>query len=86
MEIIAVIIGVLLSGMTCAIIAERKGRSSIGWFAIGVLFSYIALPLLCVATDVEKQEKEKPKPKECPQCGAENAANARVCRMCKQIL
>ena len=52
MEIFVVVIAVLLSGMTCAIIAGQKGRSALGWFVIGALFSFIAIPLLCIASDV----------------------------------
>lgn len=39
-------------GVICAVLAERKGRSPFNWFVMGFLFSFLALILLLVMSDL----------------------------------
>jgi hypothetical protein len=40
-------------GLICALIADSKGRSGVGWFFIGFFFSIIALVLVLVVSDLK---------------------------------
>ena len=48
---------VLIFGSLCALLAHQKGRSSIGWFFIGVFFNLLGLIiLLCLSNLREEQD------------------------------
>jgi hypothetical protein len=50
----------LIFGTICAVVANGKGRSAVGWFFIGFLFGLIALIIVCIISDIKEQEsKEK---------------------------
>lgn len=42
---------------TCGIIAEDRGRNGIGWFLLGMLFSFFALVAVCALSCKEKPSK-----------------------------
>jgi len=48
-------------GVICAVVASGKGRSPVGWFLIGFLFSLLGLIILLVIKDLneEKAQREK---------------------------
>ncbi|MFW5882387.1 MAG: hypothetical protein ACOCVS_02030 [Planctomycetota bacterium] len=45
--------------MICALIASSKGRSAIGWFLIGFLLGFIGLIIICVVSDLKKQQAKE---------------------------
>lgn len=47
----------LVFGGICAAIASSRGRSGVGWFFIGFLFSCFALVVLLVLPDLKKDEE-----------------------------
>ena len=55
----------LIMGTVCAIVANSKGRSAVGWFFIGFLFGLIALIIVAVMPNLkEQQSKEKAQKRE----------------------
>jgi hypothetical protein len=46
MDFAILIIFQVIVAMICAVMADRKGRSAIGWFLLGVLFPLIALIII----------------------------------------
>ena len=62
--LIALLINLLipaLFGVVCAVIAQSRGRSAVGWFFIGLIGGCIALIVLLVLPDleVERQKYER---------------------------
>ncbi len=57
-EIIIELGAAILFGVVCALIANSKGRSSLGWFLLGFFFSCIALIIiLCLSNLNEENAK-----------------------------
>lgn len=50
-----IVIG-LIFGVICALVANGKGRSAVGWFFLGFLFGLISLIIVCVISDLKKEE------------------------------
>jgi hypothetical protein len=46
-------------GIICAVIAQSRGRSAVGWFFIGLFFSCLGLIILLVIPDLKVQEEER---------------------------
>jgi hypothetical protein len=46
-------------GTICAVIAQSRGRSAVGWFFIGLLLSCMGLIVLLVIPDLKVQEEER---------------------------
>lgn len=46
-------------GGGCAIIASNKNRDPLGWFALGVLFSLVALIVIAALSPLEKAKPMK---------------------------
>jgi hypothetical protein len=46
-------------GTICAVIAQSRGRSAVGWFFVGFFFSCLGLILLLVIPDLKVQEEER---------------------------
>lgn len=67
-----------------SIIAVAKGRSFIGWFLIGFLFSLFALVLVIVLPSNWKSRPRRrgQKTKTCPDCAEEILEAANVCKHC----
>ena len=45
--LIVAVIGMVIAGTLCAVVAKHKGRSAVGWFVLGAFFGLI--PLIIVA-------------------------------------
>lgn len=43
-------------GALCALLANNKGRSAVGWFILGFLFPLLGLILVLVLPDLKKQQ------------------------------
>lgn len=74
----------LAISMACAIVAGNKGRSSAGWFVLGLLFSILALLIVVVLPSL-KPADAKPTPDthiKCPDCREFVLRDARVCKHC----
>lgn len=81
MEII--VIG-LVFGVICALIASSRGRSALGWFVLGCLFSIFALLLVALLPSL-KTDPNQPTPDthvKCPDCAELVKNEARVCKHC----
>jgi hypothetical protein len=46
-------------GGVCAVIAQQRGRSAIGWFVIGFLLSCIGIVILLVLPDLNQEEARR---------------------------
>lgn len=81
MEVAIIWIGMAIA---CSIVASNKGRSGIGWFFIGLLFSLIALIIVLVLPSL-RADKIAPSPDshvKCPDCRELVLRDARVCKHC----
>jgi hypothetical protein len=65
---IFVLLGLAFGGL-CAHMAVQKGRSPLGWFFVGLLFSIPAYVCLCLRTPTE-QAAGHPSAERCTGCGA----------------
>jgi hypothetical protein len=76
----------IASGLICGAIASRKGRSSGGWFALGLLFGPLALLAIAVASPneaaLERAGLQSRTLRRCPQCAEVIQSKATVCRHC----
>ena len=76
----------LLCGITAAVIYQRKGRSGLAAFVVGVLLGPIGVLLaLLTSTDqkaVEKKQLASGEMKKCPHCAELIKNDAKVCRFC----
>jgi hypothetical protein len=47
----------LVFGIICALIANSKGRSAVGWFFLGVFFHIFTLIVVLIVSDLKAQEQ-----------------------------
>ena len=75
------ILAALVFGVTAALVAFSKGRSSIGWFLCGLVigpFAFIVAALPCVVREGRFVK--------CTTCGEVIQADATLCRYCRTEL
>ena len=76
----------IVCGFACGAIASSKGRSAVGWFLLGCLFSVFTLIVIaCLPADadrVTKRQVEDGREKICPDCAEPVKLAAQVCRFC----
>lgn len=75
--------------ITTGIIADRKGRSVIGWLALAVLVAPITILILLALPSVKPppalpvlEANDIPATKLCPECAEPVRVAAKVCRHC----
>lgn len=75
-----------LLGLLPAVIASKKGRAFVPWWAFGAVLFVIALPAsLLIKSDAEALEAADlytGHKKKCPECAEVVKAEANVCRLC----
>ena len=80
----------IISGISCAAIADSRGVNPGGWFVLGLLLSVTALLFVSIALPNQKElsEKgiEKGTHKKCPYCAEVVRAEALKCRFCHSTL
>lgn len=74
-----------ICGIVCAVIANSKGRSALGWFLVGLLIGFFGVILVAV---LPSEEKAPPglRAVKCPRCNAaQNVPNCSQyeCWQCK---
>jgi hypothetical protein len=84
LEIVAIWI---LFGVVTAIAAHARGRSPLGWFLIGILFSVFGLIAVLVMPRGDDAPQSAPaKFSLCPHCGYGVRASDSFCSSCKRPL
>lgn len=74
-------------GIVSAMIANSKGNSGCGWFAIGVLLGPIGLLMAFFTSDNELEKNfRKGNTKKCPYCAEFVKEEARICKHCGRRL
>lgn len=59
MELVVQLVVMAVFGVACALIAQSRGRSPVGWFFIGLLAGCIGLIILLVIPDLKVQEERE---------------------------
>lgn len=76
----------LIIAIICGVVASSKGRSGIGWFLLGFLFSFFALILVALLPSLKgKPGEEVVSPGthgKCPDCAEVVRLEAKVCKHC----
>ena len=78
MEIIVI---ALACGVACAVIANNKKRSAMGWFLLGCLFPLIALIVIACLSPAEPKKLPDDQ-RACPHCGKAVFRTADTCCHC----
>lgn len=77
--------GAVVAGVITAVVAQLRGRSGIGWFALGALFPAVALLVVAVIPPITA-ESAGPTAEthvRCPDCKELVRKDANVCKHCK---
>ena len=69
-------------GITAGVIAEKRGRSGIGWFLLGCIFGVFAL-IVVIAIPSRHDVPTADTHSKCPDCLEPVLKEARVCRHCR---
>lgn len=76
----------LVSALVTPVIASSKGRSSLGWLILGILFGPIALLFVAVAGRDQRREQraglQSGKLRACPACAEPIKSEAVRCKHC----
>jgi HEAT repeat protein len=70
-------------GVIPAWIAERKGRSGLGWWLYGTTLFVVALPHALLLEDPDDDRETRDIFRKCPFCAESIRADASFCRFCK---
>lgn len=78
----------LLMAIGCAVIANAKNRSGVGWFLIGTIFGIFALIVIaCLPRetrylDTPQGRLASGRARKCPECAELVQPEAKICRYC----
>lgn len=83
----------IVCAVACALVASSKGRSSVGWFILGLLFSVFALVIVACLSSVKKLLTATGEPiptplthVKCPDCAELVRKEAVKCKHCGCVL
>lgn len=80
----------IVCGIISAMIASNKGRSTAGWFFVGLLFGPLGIVAALVVSADHQALKDKKvsigSHRKCPMCAEMVLAEAKICKYCKSDL